>query len=170
MFWRRKPPPPKPWIQRKWNNVKDIIGILTTLGVVATAIVGYVLIDTEPFEKTTDIVSVSANGHLYTSIKTQVVLPEHTYIIISVHGNQLSHQVYPEGLPRKEILIDNKLPFNVVNDRVLHVTVDIVFMGPRTLFQPERLTTSVDVTQENRNAKSNNSNINTNPASKLIWV
>ncbi len=174
-MWFKKKTKPIPWHTQRWHDVKHIIGVLTTLGAVSAAAIGYIQIDTTPFQNTTKILSVSANNHLYTSVDTQVVLPEYTNVIISINGHQLAHNVYPEGLPRGKIIIDNVLPFNVKDNQVLDVSVDIVFNGPRTLFVPERLTTSIRVPQEGKNAKNNQGSYGgyyTNPDTgrRVIWI
>ena len=154
-----------------WTEARAALAVVCSALSIISGTIAYIQIDTTSFTDTTNIVSVSANGHLYTKIKTNTELPEMSYVIVSINNNQVDQRIYPEGIKRGEIIIDTPLPFTAVDDDLLDVTVDIYFMGVRTLFQPERLSVQLKVKQENNNVQSNNSKFIIDvPVRSGVWI
>ena len=136
VFWKKSKP--TPWYKKLWNKLETAV---YTIGAIVTAVgsfVTFISIDTTGFERTTSSLAVAANDKIYVTVENVVEIPELTYIIVSVEGQQLTHQVYPEGLLRGKHVLEAPIPFNI-SDKVLDLDIDIIFSGPRTIFLPERL-------------------------------
>ena len=118
------------------------VGVLSSI---IGGFIAFIQIDTKTFIDTTSVVSVATGGKSYTTVENIVDLPEKTYIIVNANGQQLAHQVYPEGLPKDKHIIETPLPFNLVGEKNFTIVVDIIFEGPRTLFIPERITKQIQV-------------------------
>lgn len=157
MFWKR--PKPRPLHKKIWDEWKQLFASLTLIASMATGAYSYIAIDVDPFIETTAIVAVADTSRVYVEVKTLTDIPEHSYIIVTLDGQQVAHRVFPTGIPVAKHLMDIEIPFTSAG-RHIDVLVEVIVMGPRTLFMPERLVYNTTIERHggsNENPASNSS-------------
>ena len=147
MFWKRQR---KPAYKRVWEEWKNLLLSLSTVVGAAVSLYAYVAVDTAPFIATTEIVAAADRNNLYVLINTISELDEQSYIIVNLDGQQVRSLAYPKGIPEGNIIMEIPIPFTSDGDH-LDVNVEIVIVGPRTLFMPETLEVSIDVEKHSGN-------------------
>lgn len=151
-FWIRKT---RPWYKKLWDEWRQLFVSLTTIFGLLGSAYAYFAVDVVPFTETTDVYSVATRDTLYVQIDVIAELEEQTFIVVNLDGQQVASRVYPKGVKEGEIIIETPIPFTS-EGRYLKVNVEIIVVGPRTLFKPTTLETTLDVERQGVDDESSN--------------
>lgn len=144
MFWRREKP--KPWYKKLWAKFEAVVIAVSVIAGAVGGFISFVSIDTSSFEETTEVIAVTDHaGNLFVEISSATDLPEHAYIVININGTQLANYVYPDGIVRGKSIYELEIPHTHLTHESFPLLIDLVLVGPRTLFRVERLTVKLQV-------------------------